>query len=97
VVVVEHDEEAIRAADYVVDMGPGAGRAGGQIVAEGTPAQIVASPDSLTGKYLAHALADRRAAPAQPSGERSSWWCARRAATTSSGPRSRCRSVCSSA
>ncbi|HXR58461.1 MAG TPA: excinuclease ABC subunit UvrA, partial [Burkholderiales bacterium] len=49
-------EEAIRAADYVVDMGPGAGRAGGRIVAEGTPAQIVASPDSLTGKYLAHAL-----------------------------------------
>jgi excinuclease ABC subunit A len=56
VVVVEHDEEAIRAADYVVDMGPGAGRAGGEIVAEGTPAQIIASPDSLTGKYLAHAL-----------------------------------------
>jgi len=56
VVVVEHDEEAIRAADYVVDMGPGAGRAGGQIVAEGTPAQIMASPDSLTGRYLAHAL-----------------------------------------
>jgi excinuclease ABC subunit A len=56
VVVVEHDEEAIRAADYVVDMGPGAGRAGGEIVAEGTPAQIIASPDSLTGKYLAHAV-----------------------------------------
>jgi excinuclease ABC subunit A len=56
VVMVEHDEEAIRAADYVVDMGPGAGRAGGQIVAEGTPAQILASPGSLTGKYLAHAL-----------------------------------------
>jgi excinuclease ABC subunit A len=56
VVVVEHDEEAIRAADYVVDMGPGAGRAGGEIVAEGTPEQIIASPDSLTGKYLAHAL-----------------------------------------
>ena len=56
VVVVEHDEEAIRAADYVVDMGPGAGRAGGEIVAEGTPAQIIASPDSLTGKYLSHAL-----------------------------------------
>jgi len=56
VVVVEHDEEAIRAADYVVDMGPGAGRAGGEIVAEGTPEQILASPDSLTGKYLAHAL-----------------------------------------
>ena len=56
VVVVEHDEEAIRAADYVVDMGPGAGLAGGRIVAEGTPAQIIASPDSLTGKYLARAL-----------------------------------------
>jgi excinuclease ABC subunit A len=56
VVVVEHDEEAIRAADYVVDMGPGAGRAGGEIVAAGTPAQIIASPESLTGKYLAHAM-----------------------------------------
>jgi excinuclease ABC subunit A len=56
VVVVEHDEEAIRAADYVVDMGPGAGRAGGEIVAEGTPEQIIASPNSLTGKYLAHAM-----------------------------------------
>jgi len=56
VVVVEHDEEAIRAADYVVDMGPGAGHAGGRVVAEGTPGQIIASKDSLTGKYLAHAL-----------------------------------------
>ena len=57
VIVVEHDEEAIRAADYVVDMGPGAGHAGGRIVAEGTPAQIIASGDSLTGKYLSHAVA----------------------------------------
>jgi excinuclease ABC subunit A len=56
VIVVEHDEEAIRSADYVVDMGPGAGHAGGRIVAEGTPEQIIASKDSLTGKYLAHAL-----------------------------------------
>ncbi|HVP09317.1 MAG TPA: excinuclease ABC subunit UvrA, partial [Burkholderiales bacterium] len=56
VIVVEHDEDAIRAADYVVDMGPGAGRAGGRIVAEGTPEQIVASPESLTGRYLAHTL-----------------------------------------
>ena len=56
VIVVEHDEEAIRAADHVVDMGPGAGHAGGRIVAEGTPEQIIASADSLTGKYLAHAL-----------------------------------------
>ncbi len=56
VIVVEHDEEAIRAADHVIDMGPGAGHAGGRIVAEGTPEQIIASADSLTGKYLAHAL-----------------------------------------
>jgi excinuclease ABC subunit A len=56
VIVVEHDEDAIRAADHVVDMGPGAGRAGGCIVAEGTPGQIVAAPESLTGRYLAHAL-----------------------------------------
>jgi excinuclease ABC subunit A len=52
VIVVEHDEEAIRAADYVVDMGPGAGEAGGRIVAEGTPREIVASEASLTGRYL---------------------------------------------
>jgi excinuclease ABC subunit A len=56
VIVVEHDEDAIRAADYVVDMGPGAGREGGRIVAEGTPAQVIAAPESLTGRYLAHAL-----------------------------------------
>jgi excinuclease ABC subunit A len=56
VVVVEHDEEAIRAADHVVDMGPGAGQAGGRVVAEGTPAQIIASPESLTGKYLSREM-----------------------------------------
>ena len=52
VIVVEHDEEAIRAADHVVDMGLGAGQAGGRIVAEGAPAAIAASPDSLTGQFL---------------------------------------------
>ncbi|TAK41157.1 MAG: excinuclease ABC subunit UvrA [Betaproteobacteria bacterium] len=52
VIVVEHDAEAIRAADYVVDMGPGAGEAGGHVVAAGPPAAIMASPDSLTGRYL---------------------------------------------
>ncbi|HEY6124442.1 MAG TPA: excinuclease ABC subunit UvrA [Steroidobacteraceae bacterium] len=52
VLVVEHDEEAIRAADAVLDIGPGAGVHGGQIVAQGTPAEIEAHPDSLTGKYL---------------------------------------------
>ncbi|MGE5475663.1 MAG: excinuclease ABC subunit UvrA [Bacteroidales bacterium] len=52
VVVVEHDEDAIRTADYLIDMGPGAGIHGGQIVAEGTPQQVMDNPDSLTGQYL---------------------------------------------
>ncbi|RMH53265.1 MAG: excinuclease ABC subunit UvrA [Alphaproteobacteria bacterium] len=52
VIVVEHDEEAIRTADHVIDMGPGAGVHGGRIVAQGTPDDIAASPDSLTGQYL---------------------------------------------
>ncbi len=52
VLVVEHDEDAIQRADYVVDMGPGAGEHGGQVVAQGTPAEILASPESLTGQYL---------------------------------------------
>ena len=52
VLVVEHDEETIRHADYVVDLGPGAGRLGGHIVAEGTPDQIMSCPQSLTGRYL---------------------------------------------
>ncbi|MEM8982560.1 MAG: excinuclease ABC subunit UvrA [Pseudomonadota bacterium] len=52
VIVVEHDEDAIRAADHVVDLGPGAGVHGGRIVAQGTPAEVAANPQSLTGKYL---------------------------------------------
>jgi excinuclease ABC subunit A len=56
VIVVEHDEEAIRAADYVVDMGPGAGEAGGRVVAQGSPQAILAHPDSLTGRYLSREL-----------------------------------------
>jgi excinuclease ABC subunit A len=52
VIVVEHDEDAIRQADHVVDLGPGAGVHGGRIVAQGTPAEIEASPASLTGQYL---------------------------------------------
>ncbi len=52
VIVVEHDEDAIRQADHVVDIGPGAGIHGGQIVAQGTPDDIMASGDSLTGQYL---------------------------------------------
>ena len=52
VLVVEHDEETIRRADYVLDLGPGAGRQGGYLVAAGTPSEIASNPDSLTGKYL---------------------------------------------
>jgi len=67
VIVVEHDQEAIEAADHVVDMGPGAGEHGGQVVAEGTPAQVAAHPGSLTGAYLSGrksiAVPARRTAP----------------------------------
>jgi excinuclease ABC subunit A len=56
VVVVEHDEETIRAADYVLDMGPGAGPRGGQVVAAGTPAEIAASTASLTGQFISGTL-----------------------------------------
>ena len=52
VIVVEHDEDAIRQADYVVDLGPGAGVHGGRIVAQGTAAEVMAHPDSITGQYL---------------------------------------------
>ena len=52
VLVVEHDEEAILAADHVLDLGPGAGVHGGEVVAQGTPQEIMACPDSLTGQYL---------------------------------------------
>ena len=62
VIVVEHDEDAIRQADHVVDLGPGAGIHGGRVVAQGTPAEIEASPDSLTGQYLS----GRRRIPVPP-------------------------------
>ncbi|HCW51407.1 MAG TPA: excinuclease ABC subunit A, partial [Clostridiales bacterium] len=52
VIVVEHDEETIRSADYVVDMGPGAGSEGGRVVAAGTPAEVAEVPESVTGRYL---------------------------------------------
>ena len=53
VLVVEHDEDTIRKADYVLDLGPGAGKNGGFLMAEGTPAEIMANPKSITGQYLA--------------------------------------------
>src|SRR3546814_10792414 len=52
VIVDEHDEDMIRSADFVLDMGPGAGEHGGQIVAQGTPAELAANEKSLTGQYL---------------------------------------------
>jgi excinuclease ABC subunit A len=67
VIVVEHDEDAIRQADYIVDLGPGAGVHGGRIVAQGTAAEIAAHPDSITGQYLSGrrriAIPARRHAP----------------------------------
>jgi len=56
VLVVEHDEETIQEADWVIDMGPGAGVHGGEVVAQGTPAEIMANPHSLTGRYLSGKL-----------------------------------------
>ncbi len=56
VLVVEHDEDMIRAADHVVDMGPGAGVHGGRVLAQGTPEEVQANPESITGRYLARAL-----------------------------------------
>ena len=61
VLVVEHDEETIRRANYVVDLGPGAGKAGGHLVAAGAPAEIEANPASLTGQYLSGQGEDSRA------------------------------------
>ncbi|MGP8252825.1 MAG: excinuclease ABC subunit UvrA [Terracidiphilus sp.] len=70
VLVVEHDEETIRHADYVLDLGPGAGRLGGHVVAEGTPQQIMASPASLTGRYLSgQATMLQRARPRKLTGK----------------------------
>ena len=67
VIVVEHDEDAIRAADHVIDMGPGAGEHGGKVIAEGLPEDIARHPDSLTGAYLSGSrvipLPARRIAP----------------------------------
>ncbi len=63
VLVVEHDEDMIRAADHCVDLGPGAGVHGGRVIAQGTPAQIAASDESLTGRYLSKRL--RIAVPAR--------------------------------
>ena len=59
VVVIEHDLDMIANADWVIDLGPGGGEAGGRIVATGTPSQVAAEPGSATGRYLARHLARR--------------------------------------
>jgi excinuclease ABC subunit A len=66
VLVVEHDEDTIRHADYVLDLGPGAGRLGGFVVAQGTPAEIMACPASLTGRYLSGAASMLQRAKPRP-------------------------------
>ncbi|AEG91751.1 excinuclease ABC subunit UvrA [Ramlibacter tataouinensis] len=55
-VVVEHDEDTIRRADHIIDIGPSAGKRGGRVIAQGTAAQVTANPESLTGRYLLHAM-----------------------------------------
>ncbi len=73
VLVVEHDEDAIRAADHLIDMGPAAGVGGGHVIAQGTPDEVAANPASLTGAYLsgrcvhsgAEAARDRQEADAE--------------------------------
>ncbi len=78
VLVVEHDEDAIWAADHVIDMGPGAGIHGGRVMAQGTPQAIMADPQSLTGRYLAGTLSvavrSRRPMPSEPPGKACQGW-----------------------
>jgi len=52
VVVIEHNTDVVAAADHVIDLGPGGGEAGGRIVAQGTPEELMANPESVTGKFL---------------------------------------------
>jgi excinuclease ABC subunit A len=69
VLVVEHDEDTIRSADYVIDLGPGGGSEGGRIVAQGTPAEILGNPDSVTGRHLSRPKARlRKPRPLQGAG-----------------------------
>ncbi|HTX34152.1 MAG TPA: excinuclease ABC subunit UvrA [Bryobacteraceae bacterium] len=70
VLVVEHDAETIERADYVIDLGPGAGRLGGGLIAAGVPSAIAANPDSLTGQYLSGALKIAIPAVRRPPGEK---------------------------
>ncbi len=73
VVVVEHDEETIRRAEHVIDLGPGAGVQGGTLVAQGSAADLMAAPESLTGRYLARALDRTRAQPRRSPPAKGEW------------------------
>ena len=92
VVVVEHERELIRAADWVIELGPAAGAQGGTVIAQGTPGQLEADPHSIIGPFLAGAAAvtrDRSARGPIPAG-RSSWRSATCTTCTTSPPCSRC-------
>ena len=82
VIVVEHDEETMRSADHIVDMGPGAGEHGGEVVASGVAGGILAEPRSVTGQFLAGQAV---ASPSRRPGDRAgaSSWCEAPASTTS--------------
>jgi len=60
VVVIEHNMDVVKNADYIIDLGPGAGDKGGMVVAVGTPEEVVRQEDSITGKYLARTLAQEQ-------------------------------------
>ena len=96
VIVVEHDEETIRVADYVVDIGPGAGEHGGEIVAAGTLKKVLAEPRSITGQYLTGEAVDPGARASGASRARRGSRCAARASTTSRTSTSSSRSAASS-
>ena len=83
VLVVEHDEEAIRAADHLIDMGPAAGMNGGRVVAEGTPAEVAAQSGVADRRLSLGTAADRGAGAAPPGAARTGWcgWSARAATT----------------
>ena len=82
VIVVEHDEETIRAADHVVDIGPGAGEHGGEIVYSGAVPGLLKAKASVTGQLPHRGAVDPRPREAPAGLGRRSWWCAGRASTT---------------
>ena len=97
VVVVEHDEDTMRAADHVIDFGPGPGVRGGAVVAAGTVADVMAVPESVTGRYLAGDLRIEIPPQRRPIGARQAVYPRRCRTITSNRSTSRFRSARSSA